>query len=131
MSLQEVRIVEILSEEIVLIKPESKVCYFVLNLIKNALTKKNVRQVSYSSPRLLNSTQFIFIYLVSVTINTALRQKQATVAVKTPFEQEEALSRSRLMSSCWRRADWVQVQSTYYACFWIQGSGKIPLYAVF
>lgn len=40
MSLQEVRTVEILSEKIVLINPKSKVYYFVLNLIKNALTKK-------------------------------------------------------------------------------------------
>lgn len=42
MRLQEVRTVEILSEETALIKPKSKVCYFVLNLIKNALTKKGL-----------------------------------------------------------------------------------------
>lgn len=62
MSLQEVRTVEILSEEIALIKPKSKVCYFVLNLIKNALTKK--RSVRFHTVHLDCSIQLSLILFI-------------------------------------------------------------------
>lgn len=66
MSLREVWTVEILSEEI---KPKSKVCYFVLNLIKNALTKKKKGQSGFIQFTWTSQFNSIYFYLYSVCCN--------------------------------------------------------------